>query len=135
MAHGTTEKACRAPVGMTVNASGLELKQVGEVRGDRSKVRPLHGPRPGAKADGISPPLHGYGIFGVTGQVPAGTVAALGENRVAAGDILFRVNGIDFVFDFVALRGDSQETDAVDRSSGWSQFGNKRAELKPGEIH
>jgi hypothetical protein len=61
-------------------------------------------------------------------------IAALGENRVAAGDVFFGVNRVDFVFDFVAFRRDGEETDTVNRAYGWSQLRNKDAKFIPGKI-
>ena len=58
----------------------------------------------------------------------------MGENRVAAGDIFFGVNGVEFVFDFVAFRRDGEKADAVYGAGGRSQFGNCGAEMEPGEI-
>ena len=64
-------------------------------------------------AEGKKPVLHRDGIFGVADHVPTGVIAALGENRVAAGDVFFGVNRVDFVFDFAAFRRDGEETDTV----------------------
>ena len=54
---------------------------------------------------------------------------------MAAGNIFFGVNGVDFVFDFVAFGRDGEKTNAVDRACGWSESGNKDAKFVPGEIN
>ena len=62
--------------------------------------------------------LHGDGVVGVANHVPARTVAGVGKDRVAAGDVLFGMNGVDFVFGFVAFRRDSKKTDAMNGTCG-----------------
>jgi hypothetical protein len=47
--------------------------------------------------------LHWDGIVGVADHVPAGAIAAVGKDRVAAGNVFFRMDSVDFVIDFVAF--------------------------------
>jgi hypothetical protein len=58
---------------------------------------------PFTSAQGKKPALHGDGIFGVADHVPAGAIAVARKDRVTAGDVFFRADGVDFVFNFVAF--------------------------------
>lgn len=72
------------------------------------------------KAEAPRPELHRDGVVGVTDHVPAWTIAALGKYGVATRDILFRMDGIDFVFNFVALGRDGKKPDAMNGAGGRS---------------
>jgi len=67
----------------------------------------------GKTSEGEGYKLHGDGVVGMADHVPARTVPGVGKDRVATGDVLFGMDGVDFVFGFVAFRRDSKKTDAM----------------------
>ena len=78
--------------------------------------------------------LHGDGVVGVTGDVPAGASATVGKERVAARQILFGFNGVQLIVYFVVFYGNGQKTDAVDGAVGRTQLGDMETQLVPGEV-
>jgi hypothetical protein len=69
----------------------------------------------------------------VTDDVPAGASASLREDGVAAGDVFFGVNGVEFVGCFVFVRN-GEKTDTMDRTCSSAEFGIMKTKLIPGEI-
>jgi hypothetical protein len=78
--------------------------------------------------------LHGDGIFGVAVYVPAGIVLGVRENRAGTGDVLFWSYGVDLIFGFVALGGDGEKANAVNRGARRAQAGNGEAGVVPGKV-
>jgi hypothetical protein len=60
--------------------------------------------------------LHGDGVVGVTDNVPAGAIAAVGKERVTAGQIFFGSNIVDLILDFIPLGGDREKANAMNRA-------------------
>lgn len=60
----------------------------------------------------------------------------LGVRKDGAGarDVFFRSDGIDLVFRFVALFGNCQEADAVDRRVGCAKPGDNQTRMVPSEV-
>jgi len=60
----------------------------------------------------------------------------LGVGKEAAGarDVFFGAEGVDLVFDFVALVGDGKQADAVNGRVGCTKFRDGQAEMVPAEI-
>jgi len=46
-------------------------------------------------------------------KVPAGCVTRVREERVRAGNVFFGLHGVDFIFDFVVLAGNSDDAGTV----------------------
>jgi hypothetical protein len=59
----------------------------------------------------------------------------VGENGVAAGNVFFRMDRVDFIFHGVAFGSDSEQANAVNGAGALSQFGNKNTEFVPREVH
>jgi len=64
--------------------------------------------------------LHDDGVVGVAGDVPARAAASMGKERVAAGQIFFRLVGIDLEIDLVVFYRDGEKTDAMNGAIGWT---------------
>ncbi len=96
--------------------------------------RPQAHPSPKATQSVHPGGLHGDGVVGVADHVPAGAIATVGEYGVAAGNIFLGMDGIDFIFHFVAPGGDGEQAYAMDRAGALSQFGKKNAEFIPGQV-
>jgi hypothetical protein len=79
--------------------------------------------------------LHRDGIFGMARNIPAGIVRGVREKRARAGDVLFRLHGINLVLGFVALVGNGQKADAVDNGVGRAEPGNRETRVVPGNIN
>jgi len=62
--------------------------------------------------------LHGDGIFGVAGDVPAGILRGMGEERVRAGHVFLGLQSVHLVLGFVAFVGDSKKASAVYGTGG-----------------
>jgi hypothetical protein len=90
----------------------------------------------GAQSGGKPPhsKLHGDGVVGVAGYVPAGAIAGVGEEGVGAGEVFFRVDGVDLIFDFVVFFGDGQHADAVDGAGGWAKLGETGTQRVPRKV-
>lgn len=86
------------------------------------------------RCDEIVGRLHGDGIFGVAGYVPAWADAAMGKEGANAGKVLFRLLGVNLVFDFVVFQWNGEKTDAVDAAGGGADSGVVQAELKPKKV-
>jgi hypothetical protein len=74
-------------------------------------------------------------VVGVTCDVPAGARAALGEKGVAAGDVLFGMDLVEFEGGLVTFVGDGQETNAVNRTGSGTECWEMKADFEPGEVH
>jgi hypothetical protein len=78
--------------------------------------------------------LHWDGVFGVAGNVPAGAIAALGEEGTRAGHVFFGLLNVDLVFDAVSFVGNGQESDAVNAGSGGAEAWQMGTQREPQEI-
>ena len=78
--------------------------------------------------------LHDDGIVGVAGDVPARAAVTMWKERVAAGQILFRLVGIDLEIDLIVFYRDGEKADAVDGAVGWTKFRELEAEFVPGKV-
>ena len=78
--------------------------------------------------------LHQDGVIGVASDVPAWANAALGQERVSAGYVLFRSNGIELEFNFIVLGGNGKHPDAMHGTARRTQSRDEDAEFIPGEI-
>lgn len=78
--------------------------------------------------------LHLDGIVGVADDVPTGIFVDVGKQGAGARNVFFRMNFIDLVFSFVALVGNGEHADAVDRRVGDAESRNGKAEVIPGEV-
>jgi hypothetical protein len=78
--------------------------------------------------------LHGNGVAGMFGDVPAGAIAAVREERAAAGKILLGAKRVDLVFDLVAFGGYGEQAHTMDRTRGRSKPGKGNAEEVPGSV-
>ena len=78
--------------------------------------------------------LHGDGIVGVARNVPAWTHAAVREQRVGAGNILFGLLRVNFVIHLIVLEMNSKKADAVDAPGGNASGGIVEADLEPKRI-
>jgi hypothetical protein len=78
--------------------------------------------------------LHWDGVFGVAGNVPAGAVAALGEEGTRAGHVFFGLLNVDLVFDAVSLVGNGKQADAVNAGSGGAKAWQMGTQREPQEI-
>jgi len=53
---------------------------------------------------------------------------------MGARDVLFGPQRIDLILDFIALTRNGQQADAVDSTSGGSEFGNPYTALIPSRV-
>ena len=67
-------------------------------------------------------------------DVPTGIVLGVRKNGAGARDVFFRSDGIDLAFRLVALFGNCQEADTVDRRVGGAKPGNGQTRMVPGEV-
>jgi len=70
----------------------------------------------------------------VSGDVPAGILARVGEQRARTGDVFFGMDGVDLKFSFVAVVGNREDADAMNGRRGGAESGNGGAEMEPGEV-
>lgn len=56
------------------------------------------------------------------------------EKGAGTGDIFFGSHSVDLVFDFVALVGNSEKTDAVHGGVGRAQARSSKAHVVPGKV-
>jgi hypothetical protein len=77
----------------------------------------------------------GDGVVGVAGNVPAGAAAALGEEGVATGDVLFGMDLVEFESGVVGFVGYGEKANAVNRAGSSTEFREMKASLVPGEVH
>jgi hypothetical protein len=75
--------------------------------------------------------LHGDGIFGVAGDVPARADSGVGKEGTHAGEVLFGLLGVKLVFDFVVFEWNGEKSIAVDAAGGGARGGVMHANLKP----
>ena len=71
----------------------------------------------------------------MTRDIPARIESAVRENCARAWNVFFRLNGVDLVFDFVALVGYGEQADAMDGGVGGAKPGNGKARMVPGDVH
>jgi len=66
--------------------------------------------------------LHHDGIVRVAGDIPAGIIVAVGEERTSTGHIFFRSISVHFQIKFAVLVGNRKHAVAMDRTSGGTEF-------------
>jgi hypothetical protein len=78
--------------------------------------------------------LHRDGVFCVAGDIPAGTIAALGEQGARAGHVFFGLLSVNLIFHAVSFVGDSQEAYAMNTGSGGAKARLPGTQREPQEI-
>jgi hypothetical protein len=78
--------------------------------------------------------LHGDGVVGVAGDVPAGILIGVGKQGAGAGDVFFRLRGIDFEIILTGLIGNSKHAGAMHRGRGASGFREELAGVEEKKI-
>jgi hypothetical protein len=78
--------------------------------------------------------LHGDGVVGVAGDVPARILIGVGEQRAGAGDVFFRLRGIDFEIILTGLIGNSEHAGAMHGGRGASGFREELASVEQKKI-
>ena len=79
--------------------------------------------------------LHGDGVVGVAGDVPAGFLIGVGEQGAGAGDVFFGMDFVELVFGFVAFFGNREHANPMDGGTGSAERGSREAEVVPGQVH
>lgn len=75
------------------------------------------------------------GIVGVADDIPARIFVDVGKQGTGARNVFFGMNLVDLVFGFVALIGNGEHADAVDRRVGHAEARNGEAQVIPGEVN
>jgi len=78
--------------------------------------------------------LHGDGVVGVAGDVPAGILIGVGKQGAGAGDVFFRLRGIDFEIILTGLIGNSEHAGAMYGGRGASGFREELAGVEQEKI-
>jgi len=78
---------------------------------------------------------HGDGIFRVARDIPARIESAVRENCARAWNVFFRLNGVNLVFDLVALIRNGEQADAVNGRVGRAKPRSGEAHVVPGEVN
>ena len=73
-------------------------------------------------------------VAGMTSNIPTGAHAVLREHRVAARNVFFGMDHVEFVGGLAALVGNGQETNAVERTGSRAEFREMQAKFVPGKI-
>ena len=78
--------------------------------------------------------LHGDGVVGVAGDVPAGILIGVGKQGAGAGDVFFRLRGIDFEIILTGFIGNSEHAGAMYGGRGASGFREELAGVEEKKI-
>jgi hypothetical protein len=70
----------------------------------------------------------------VTNDVPTGLRASLGKEGVAAGDVFFRMDLVEFVRCATAFIGNGEQTNAMNGSRSSAEAGEMETKFVPGKV-
>jgi hypothetical protein len=70
----------------------------------------------------------------VTSNVPAGLGSSLGKERVAAGDIFFGMDLVEFVGSSIAFVGNGEQTNAMNGSRSSAETGKMETNFVPRKV-